>query len=306
MKIATLDIGSNTVRLLLGTVEKGVLKRVSVDRKITRLAGKFAAGRAHPDSLQRTVEAVAEFARKARAYGAVEIRAVCTGVARRLEDPLTLLDALAEQARLDAQIIDGRLEAAVSALGGAYETGLRDRTFLLMDVGGFSTELALVENARPARAVSLDFGAVSLTENHLLDDPPTVAQLQSGAQAVAELLASNEELAQLPAVDTLVGTAGTVTTLAALDLKMERYDPEQIDGRILSVATIEGLLAKLVSMPAAERLYLPGLEKGREDLIPAGAIICLRVMEHLHFERLAVTEGGVLEGVALWPQWPLG
>ena len=304
MKIATFDIGSATIRLLLGEVAEQKLKREAVKRQITRLGDGFSNGHLHPISLTRTLEAAHEFAREARSYGAAEIRAVCTGVARQMADPAALTRALSIEAKLDAYIIEGALEARISALGAANEVDLKQTPFLLMDIGGFSTEFILVEGSTFSRAISLDLGTVRLTEKHMRHDPPLPEEMEACAVEARQVLTQSELLQRSEAHSGLVGTAGTVTTLAAMDLKMERYEPYRLNRHVLRTDTIRDLLHRLLSMPALDRLTIPGLEKGREDLMPAGAVICLEVLAQLGLDRMTVTEGGVLEGLALWPEWP--
>ncbi len=305
MKIATMDIGSNTVRLLLGDVTDGKLRRDSVHRRITRLAGGFQAGRYQPVSFERTVKAVREFANQARAFGAVEIRAVCTGVTRKADDPYQFLRALLEEAGLTAVMIEGRLEAHVSSLGAVNEVGVKDEPMVLMDIGGFSTEFASILNTDLQDAISLELGAVALTERFLLADPPSNEQVMECTDTIRQVLRVADLQKRFGAQPTLVGTAGTVTTLAAMDLRMERYEPYRLNRHRLSGLAIESLLAKMLGRPAIERLAMPGLEKGREDVIVAGGLICLTVLEHFNLEAMLVTEGGVLEGLAYWPHWPI-
>jgi exopolyphosphatase/guanosine-5'-triphosphate,3'-diphosphate pyrophosphatase len=305
MKIATMDIGSNTVRLLLGDLAKGALRRDSVHRQITRLAGGFHDGAYAPASFERTVRAAREFANQARAFGAVEIRAVCTGVTRKAKDPRLFLQALLDEAGLSAIMIDGNLEAHVSALGAVHEIGVSDKPILLMDIGGFSTEFALIRRTDLQAAISLELGSVAFTEQYLLDDPPPAGQLVACTDAIRAVLRDSKTLAGFGARPNLVGTAGTVTTLAAMDLKMERYEPYRLNRYILLAEAIERLLDRMLQRTAVERLSMPGLEKGREDVIVAGALISLSVLKHFELAQMMVTEGGVLEGLAHWPEWPV-
>lgn len=306
MKIATLDIGSNTVRLLLGELDKNHLQRETVRREITRLAGGFADGRFGKDVLDRTVQAVQRFAGEARSFEAVEIRPVCTGVTREVQDQHGFLKTLEVETGLQAIIIDGTLEAQIGALGAANEVGLVDEQFFMMDIGGFSTEIAFVAAGEPTEAISLELGAVALTEKYLGSDPPSAGELRDCKNAIRSAVEQAAGLAKKATVPTtLVGTAGTVTTLAAMNLKMERYEPYRLNRRVLTVEIITDLLDRMLGMLAKSRLSMPGLEKGREDLMPAGVLICLTIMEALGVDRLLVTEGGVLEGLALWPKWPV-
>jgi len=304
MKLATMDIGSGTVRVLMCHAEKGRYRREAVKRRITRLAEWFADGTIHPVAMDRTVAAARELAREARAFGAVEIRVACTGVARRAKNIDEYLARLTDEAGLDPVVIAGAFEAELSARGAGIESGLEDSPFILMDIGGFSTEVAQVRDRRLTGAVSMEIGAVMLTGKHFHNDPPTDQQLGACAQDVRAQLSALASLGDLSSFGPMVGTAGTITTLAAIDLKMERYEPERVNRHLLTEKRIDELLALFVSMTAADRLSLPGLEKGREDLMPAGTIICREIMAQAKIDRLLVTEGGLLEGIAVYPTWP--
>jgi exopolyphosphatase/guanosine-5'-triphosphate,3'-diphosphate pyrophosphatase len=304
MKLATMDIGSGTVRALMCESAQPTLRDCVVRRRITRLADGFADGLIQPAALDRTVDAARDLAREARAFGVVEIRAACTGVVRRASNADVFLQALVDRAGLTPVLIDGEFEAQLSARGAASQVGLGDEPFVLLDIGGFSTELAMIQGGRFAGAVSVELGAVALTNKHFRDDPPTSAQLGACAAEARERAREYDRLPELKVFGPLVGTAGTITTLAAVDQKMERYDPSRINRHAMSVGRVRELLNLFVSMPAADRLALPGVEKGREDLMPAGTIICLEVMAHLGSYGLTVTEGGLLQGLALHDEWP--
>jgi exopolyphosphatase / guanosine-5'-triphosphate,3'-diphosphate pyrophosphatase len=307
MKLATMDIGSGTVRVMLGHQENGGrFERGSVHRTITRLADDFADGHIAASSMDRTVAAAKLLAQEARAFGAVEIRVSCTGVARRADNAAEFLSHLRDQAGLSPVLITGELEAAISSLGAATELGFLDRSFLLLDVGGFSTELAHVELGKVIGSISVDIGSVMLAQQYLESDPPTRTELNRCGGAVRTQLEKLRVLGDLSSVETLVGTAGSITNLAAMSLKMERYEPGRLNRVSLERAKIQDLIDLLVSMPAADRLALPGLEKGREDTLPAGGIIAREVLDFLSRPKLVVTEGGVLEGLAVWEAWPPG
>lgn len=304
MKLATMDIGSGTVRVLLCRLTDGKFHREGVKRRITRLADNFAGGLIQEAPLARTLEAAIEFAREARAFGAGEIRVACTGVTRRASNAPDFLRELGEKAGLNPLVIAGELEAKISAMGAAVEKGFSEQPFYLLDIGGFSTEIARIRGGVPEAVVSLEIGAVALADRHFKNDPPTEAELAACLAEVKGIMPQAAHLRAAEPVGPLVGTAGTITNLAAIDMRMERYDPARINQAFLTARRVGDLLNLLVSMPAANRLSLPGLEKGREDVIPAGAVICREVMEYLGIARLLVTEGGLLEGLAVQPEWP--
>ncbi|MDP8222310.1 MAG: ethanolamine ammonia-lyase reactivating factor EutA [Candidatus Lernaella stagnicola] len=299
-----MDIGSGTVRVMLCEQRNGSFDRLVVKRTITRLADGFAAGRLAETSMDRTVQAAKEMAKEARAFGAVEIRVSCSGVMRRAENAKEFLMRLRDEAGLDPVLIAGDLEAAISSLGATLELGFADQPFVLLDIGGFSTELAAIVAGKAETSVSVDVGSVSMRADYLHEDPPTDKQLAACAERVGQELRAAVRIEDLGDHGPLVGTAGSITNLAAMSLKMERYEPGRLNRAVLTVENVQELLSLLISMPAAGRLSLPGLEKGREDTIVAGAIIALEVMKLLQVERMLVTEGGVLEGLAVYAQWP--
>lgn len=304
MKTASMDIGSGTVRVLLGHRENGGCRRETVHRVITRLAEGFADELLSAASMARTVDAARRLAREARTFGAVEIRVSCTGVARRALNARDFLTALRDDAGLSPVLIEGELEAGLSSLGAALELAFTETPFLLLDIGGFSTEIGKIVDGCAHQATSIDVGSLALAQDFFHDDPPTRPQLLACERRVKDALVAKASADLLIGHGVLVGTAGSITNLAAMSLKMERYERGRLNRVRLSREKVQELLDLMVSMPAAARLALPGLEKGREDTIPAGAIICREVMDFLKADSLIVTEGGVLEGVAAWPEWP--
>ncbi|MCZ7585933.1 MAG: hypothetical protein M5R36_22845 [Deltaproteobacteria bacterium] len=184
---ASIDIGSNTVRALVALQENGATKRVGVLRRITRLSGQFN-GSLSDTSVARTLEAVKECVQFARTHGAVEIRAACTGVVRRAANGSRFLDLLAREAGCRARLLTGDEEAALSALGTKRHLGDRCGEFLLVDVGGFSTEFVRVGSDDP-RCASYDIGVVGLTESALRHDPPTSSEMGAVRDRVAVTIA---------------------------------------------------------------------------------------------------------------------
>ncbi len=300
MKLAAMDIGSNTVRILLARVIDGRLERLTVKRKITRLGGGFN-GKLHPDSVSRTVSAARELAEYARRSGIVDIRASCTGVVRKASDQQEFVDRLRRDAGLDVPIISGETEARLAAMGAKNHLGPDFGDLLLVDIGGFSTELTIVAS-RPGRSQSFDIGVVALTESILKNDPPLPDQISNLRVHVKKTV---ESYFQENTPEILVGIAGTPTTLAALDLNLDVYDPAKVHCHEIDGKKIEEIMRKMLGMSAAERLKAyPGLEKGREDLIPAGIAVIQEIMKLGNYTKITVSEGGLLDGLLLEENWP--
>ena len=295
-----MDIGSNTVRILIAEGRGATLKRVSVQRKITRLSGGFD-GRLSARSMNRTLDAVREFTQNARESGITDIRAACTGVVRKASNKREFLDRLRLIDGVDSYLISSELEARLAAMGARHHLGPDTGDVLLVDIGGFSTELTVVKEA-PGRSESFDIGVVSMTESVLKSDPPTEEQIAALRGIVAGALG---EFFRSKTPGVLVGIAGTPTTVAAVDLKLSKYDAARVHRYEIDGRRIEELFRELISLDSARRLKeFPGLEKGREDLLPAGIVIIQEIMKMGRYERLVVSEGGLLDGLLLTPDWP--
>ncbi len=322
-KVCALDVGTNTVRLLVATVGPGprlVPRRYAL--RITRLGGGATPVGLAPAAVERTVAAIAEFARIMRDEGVAACRAVATSAAREAPDAAALVARARDAAGVPLAIISGEEEAALTLTGvrwalGRLPGGVPPR-FALVDVGGGSTEVVLAEREGPGRrgqACSMRIGTVRLVERYLRSDPPAPEELAHMAEAIETRLAADlpPALAGGPGASDmtgapkeppapwggLVGTAGTITTLAAMDLELTAYDRDRIDGHQLTRAALEARFAQLVAMPASARLGLPGLERGREDLIVPGLAIVLALMRRLHSAHLTVVDAGLLEGICL-------
>ncbi len=225
--------------------------------------------------------------------------AVGTSALREAANAEALL-APAGRLGIEFRVISGEEEAALTLLG--VRAGLPDLPphLLMLDIGGGSTEFLLADGGRVRAAVSTDLGSVRLTETCLALDPPTPEELGRLRAAVgARLQALRGELPAIPPGGVLVGTAGTITTLAAIDLGLASYDPDRVNGYVLSVARSASLLEELAALPLARRRAVPGLEPARADIILAGAMVCRLAMECFGFRELRVSEGGLREGIVL-------
>ncbi len=297
MRVAAVDIGTNTVRCLVAEAGEGEgvprLRPLLVLREITRLGeGLRAAGRITPAAEERTEAALARFGEEIRRWGVARGRAVATAAARDGGSP-AFLSRLGSALGFPVEVIDGGEEARLTAWGMRACVGVRDG--IALDIGGGSTELVRLEGERILWWRSLPEGVVHLTEAFLRGDPPPAGELEALRGRIRELLSP------LPADGggTLVATAGTPTTLAALDLRLDAYEPALVNGYELTSTRLGALTARLAALPASGRLLLPGMEPGREDLILAGALFLGEVMERWRFPAAVVSDGGLLEGIAL-------
>lgn len=298
--LAAIDAGSNTLRLLVGEVNDGRVVPRSYLRRITRLAGDFSPQQGlSPLARQRTLSALQEFAAVCRQSEIAGIRAVGTAAFRQALNGVTFVAEIRAVTGLPMEIITSDQEARYMGAGVLSALEPIPAHALIVDIGGGSTEFVLCAKDRIVWARSLPLGVVRLTESHAnpLQRQQAIAGLLTGLKA--ELLAVCATARIDPGTLVLVGTAGSVTSLAALDLQMERYDWRRINNYSLSLSRLQDWQTRLLPLAATEREALPGMEAGRGDLIMAGLEIVLWLLRHLFADRLVVSDFGLLEGLLL-------
>lgn len=301
-RLAAIDLGSNTVRLLVAEArEGGGWLTIDQAQTVTRLGERHAGGRGLAEAaMKRTADTVTAFCARADSLGAGEILIVATGAVREAENSQVFLDLVRRMTGREARVVSGEDEARLALLGVLHGLGSPAGSVLLMDIGGRSTELVLSREGRVVAAVSLSLGVVPLGERYMTTGPVDWASHAEMARDIRGRLAGEA----LPVFsggrpDRMVGTAGTVTTLAALDQDLPAYDPEKINGYVITRHRIERLLARLGAMSVAARAALPCLEPGREDLIVPGAAICLAAMSGFRFLSMTVSDFGLREGILI-------
>jgi exopolyphosphatase/guanosine-5'-triphosphate,3'-diphosphate pyrophosphatase len=297
-RFATIDVGSNTV-LLLVAERRGEGFAPLVERaEITRLGrGVDATRRLDPQAIRGTVEVLARYAAEARALGAREIACVATSAARDAENGADFFEAARAAAGLVPEVIPGEEEARLVWASAWHDFGAKAGSLAVLDVGGGSTEIVVGSGPAPSARRSLQVGAVRLTERARPPDPPGQAALADLRTRAAETLAEARDLVVGPRPAALVGVAGTVTTLAAVERALPVYDAGVVHGAEMTRAALEVLLARLSALTTAERARLPGMEPKRADVIVAGAAIVLESMRLLAFDRLTVSDRGVRWGL---------
>lgn len=295
---ASVDVGTNTVRLLIAQVRNDTIEPVRIFRHITRLGGGFSpeSGLA-PDAAERTLSALRQIAVLCREAGVTRLRAVGTAVLRRAPDGNAFAARVRNETGLPLEIIDGDEEARLSALGIRSVLDPVPEISLIVDIGGGSTEFVLTKGSDILFARSYYLGVVSLCESHPL-------AFEQGDQIAGVLDHLFRDLARdgldiLASDGTVVGTAGTVTTMAALKLQMREYDPHRVNNLQITRSELDELLKMLEPLSIEEREALPGMEKGRGDLILPGIRIVRAVLERFDRNALTVSDAGLLEGVLL-------
>ncbi|HYD43063.1 MAG TPA: Ppx/GppA phosphatase family protein [Anaeromyxobacter sp.] len=293
-RFATIDVGTNTVLLLVAERRGDALVPVVERAEITRLGrGVDATGRLDPAAIRDTVAVLVAYAREARALGVEGIACVATSAARDAANGAEFFAAARDEAGLAPEVIPGNEEARL-----VYVTAHRDFTgpLAVLDVGGGSTEFIVGEGAAPRARVSLQVGAVRVTERHVHAHPIAPAELAAMREDARRSFVALSDLR--PAAGArLVGVAGTVTTLSAVAQALPRYDGEKVHGASLALAEIEGLVERMARLPVAGRAALPGMEPKRADVIVAGAIVVAEAMRAAGFSELTVSDRGVRWGL---------
>ena len=284
MRVGVVDLGTNSTRLLVADVDGEQVEEVSRRTVITRL-GEGVDGRRKllPLPVARVRNALSDYRRELEQLGAERVLAIGTSAIRDAENGEAFLGEIEWSYGFATRLLSGDEEAELTRRGVANGRAVDDDT-LVLDVGGGSTELITA-----AERMSIDVGSVRLTERHLHSDPPTTEELEAAARTVWV------ELPPLDASDA-IGVAGTVTTLAALELG--GYDPGRVHGHRLTREGVGSLLARLASLPLAERRSLPGLEPDRAPVIVGGALVVREVLDRYGLDGLEASERDLLHGAA--------
>ena len=298
--IASIDVGTNTLRLLAAEVRDGKIVREVLNlRETTRLGeGLKPGGKLKAEARERTIGALAEYSRRMLEAGVEGVSAIGTEALRRASDAGDFVREARDEAGIILNVIPAEEEARLtllgvkSAIGGMFPFGRK----IVMDIGGGSTELIFTEDWSKHRAVSMPIGAVSLFERFLVNDPPASLEMAELAAFCTETVMSRLKDFPVGGKPTLVGTAGTITTLAAVDLAQEIYDPAKITGHMLDRERISALEGRLAGLPKESRRLIAGIEPGREDIIVSGTLLAGIIMDALGVDKITVCDWGLREG----------
>ena len=299
-RLATIDLGTNTVRLLIVEAEGSRWRALHQDQRVTRLGeGQATAGRLLDAPMQRTIDTVSEFVRAAERLGVPDVYVVATSAVREASNREAFVVKVATATGRPVRVVSGLDEARLTLYGVAAGLPRLEGSFTLFDIGGGSTELVVARQGRPLSAASLPLGVVALRERYMDEGPVDATRFALLEHEVTTRLAEGlpPALVAAAADSTLVGTAGTVTTLAALDLGLSAYDAMRVHGHVLTLAAVDGLLTRLAPMTLAERARLPSVEPGRADVLVPGIAICRAVLGRLGRDALVVSDRGLREGI---------
>jgi exopolyphosphatase / guanosine-5'-triphosphate,3'-diphosphate pyrophosphatase len=328
-RVAAIDCGTNSLRLLIADVDPAAGRLTEIDRRmeIVRLGqGVDATGRLAPEALGRTLAVLGGYAAAIREQHATAVRMVATSATRDAANAADFVRAVTDVLGTPPEVLSGAAEAHLSYTGATAELPTGGSPYLVVDIGGGSTEFVL--GGRPGAADgdspgdggpggdgpggdgpggdgpgglcarSVDIGCVRLTERHLHDDPPTAAQIEAAGADIGAAL--DEVAAVVPAARarTLVGLAGSVTTLAALVLGLPGYDPARIHLSRMTAAEVDGQTRRLLGMTSEQRARLPVMHPGRADVIGGGALVLDHVMRRFSLDEVLVSEHDILDGIA--------
>jgi exopolyphosphatase / guanosine-5'-triphosphate,3'-diphosphate pyrophosphatase len=295
MRVAALDLGTNTTRLLVADVTNGSIDEVVRRSQITRL-GEGVDGRRRllPLPITRVRNCLADYRRELEALGAERALAVATSAIRDADNGEAFLGEVEWSYGFKTRLLSGEDEAQLTLRGVASGRELNAHA-LVIDVGGGSTELVAGSPERVAVQISTDLGSVRLTERYLRGDPPGEGELSVCAAAIRSLLGERVPDEARTSVETAIGVAGTITSLAALDLGLA----ERVDGHRLTHDAVHAQLTRLAAIPLAERRQVLGLEPERAPVIVAGAMILRETMRYFGLDEVEVSERDLLDGAAL-------
>jgi exopolyphosphatase/guanosine-5'-triphosphate,3'-diphosphate pyrophosphatase len=301
-RVAAVDCGTNSIRLLIADVDPDRATLTDVDRRmeIVRLGqGVDTTGRLAPAALDRTLKALRGYAALITDRGAEAVRMVATSATRDAANAAEFVRRVTEILGTGPEVLSGDEEARLSFLGATAELGPQvPSPYLVADIGGGSTEFVLGAGAEVTSALSVNIGCVRMTERHLRADPPSAAQIAAATADIDAAIARAAAVVDAAQARTLVGLAGSVTTVAGIALDLPSYDPERLHHARIGAAEVHEVTARLLAQTRAERARIPVMHPGRIDVIGAGALILDRLMIQLGFAEVLVSEHDILDGIA--------
>ncbi|MFE5486931.1 exopolyphosphatase [Streptomyces sp. NPDC056527] len=299
-RVAGIDCGTNSIRLLVADVHPGTGELIELDRRMTivRLGqGVDKTGRLAPEALERTFAACREYAAVIKELGAEKLRFVATSASRDAENRDDFVAGVLDILGVEPEVISGDQEAEFSFTGATAELHGTEK-YLVVDIGGGSTEF-VVGNRHVEAARSVDIGCVRLTERHVRSDPPSAAEVAAIRADIRAALDLAERTVPIREAETLVGLAGSVTTVAAIALGLPEYESEKIHHSRISYEKVDEIVTSLLGSTHAERAAIPVMHPGRVDVIVSGALVLLEIMERTGAREVVVSEHDILDGIAL-------
>jgi exopolyphosphatase/guanosine-5'-triphosphate,3'-diphosphate pyrophosphatase len=296
-RVAVIDIGTNSTRLLIADVAGGRVAPVERRSTVTRLGrGVDLSGHLATEAIEDTCRAIGTYMGLISEDGAGTVDAIATSAVRDADNGGAFVAELRERFALSARVLDGEEEARLTYLGATSEQVPAEPT-LVIDIGGGSTELIVGQGRDISFHTSLQAGVVRHSERHIASDPPTAGELEALATDVRGLIEA--AVAAGVSADRGIAVAGTPTSLAAIEMELEPYDPSRVHGHVLKLPTIQRMLSRLASVPLAERVGIPGLHPERAPTIVSGVVILIEAMRAFGLASIEVSEHDILYGTAI-------
>ena len=302
-RVAAVDCGTNSIRLLVAELDTvaGTSRDLTRRMEIVRLGqGVDRTGHLDAGALERTLDALREYRKLAADLGAESVRMVATSATRDADNRGDFVSGVRAILGVDPEVITGDEEARLSFLGATRELAGRDdvtRPYLVVDIGGGSTEFVIGGTGVMAGR-SVNIGCVRLTERHLTDDPPLPGQIEAATADIDAAIDTAAQTVPLLEAGTLIGLAGTVTTVAGIALDLPEYDPERIHHSRVTAARVHEISTRLLGMTHAERAAIKVMHPGRVDVIGAGSLILDRIAARVGLDEVLVSEHDILDGIA--------
>jgi exopolyphosphatase/guanosine-5'-triphosphate,3'-diphosphate pyrophosphatase len=298
MRVAAIDCGTNSIRLLIADIDGSNFREVVRDMEIVRLGqGVDQTGQFHPDAIIRTLAAVDKFAAEIAKRGVEKIRFCATSATRDATNRHLFVDGVRERLGIEPEVISGNEEAALSFAGAIQDLDPSEGPFLVVDIGGGSTEFVFgtttVEAAR-----SVNIGCVRMSERHFANDPATPAQIELARTDIQAAIALAAAEVPITNAKTLVAVAGTATTVAAAALNLSEYDRYSIHLARISALQVHEASAMFLTKTREERLALGYMHPGRVDVIAAGALVLSEIMKATGATEFVASESDILDGMA--------
>jgi exopolyphosphatase / guanosine-5'-triphosphate,3'-diphosphate pyrophosphatase len=299
MRVAAIDCGTNSIRLLIADVESNKLREVVRDMEVVRLGqGVDKTGEFHPDAIARTLVAVDKYAAEIARRGVEKIRFCATSATRDATNRALFIDGVRERLGIDVEVITGVEEAELSFIGAIQELDPKSGPFLVVDIGGGSTEFVF-GNTTVEAAKSVNIGCVRMSERHFTNDPPTTNQIEMARADIQEAIAQAATIVPITKAKTLVAVAGTATTVAAAALELEIYDRYSIHLSRISSEKVHKVAEMFLAMDRDKRSNLGYMHPGRIDVIAAGSLVLSEVMKATAATQFIASETDILDGIAL-------
>lgn len=301
IRVAAIDCGTNSIRLLIADVDPDTGQVTDIDRRmeIVRLGqGMDSTGEFASEALERTFAACDAYADVIAGCNVNRVRFVATSASRDARNRDVFIAGVNSRLGVDPDVISGDEEARLSFAGATNGLVGAEAPYLVVDIGGGSTEFVLGVTS-PQAARSVNIGCVRMTERHFRNDPPTPFEIEAAIADIDAAITLAGETVPLGEAKTLVGLAGSVTTVAAIALELTEYDPTRIHGARLSAETIDAVSDRLLSLSRDERAQIPVMHPGRVDVINAGALVLRRIVHLTGLSDVLVSEHDILDGIAL-------